>query len=474
MNILNMHHKLADKIERSISNPKEYTTLANVCIKTGINIKDAEKGILFLINKYNGTLTVTTHGELAFKFPHGFKKKWISKYQIPNLMFYSKKKLMSLTKILIRSWISFVLIFYLFFFVGVLCLFLITRSNKKGESLPFYFLIRTFLDSIYWMTHPLSSFTYKSKSFSILNKHKNQSSDLGFSSKVNQFVFGTEKKESSILSLRKKILQHIKINNGYTNIYDIMKIVLLPKKDIQNLLAILVLDYNGCILVNKIGSVTYYFPQLVLIPEKKTLSTKKTVSMVWIDKTKVPQFTGNSLLSNILIVGINSFNLYVSVFIINNNLTISKIKHIVSLVNFSNFDSLFVDNIYESTPILLGWMPFVFSIAIFTIPVIRLLYRKKMIKKINAENGYKSLLKYIIVNIENGKFILNEIELIKAWSSLSDEKTNISELSKTILKIGGEMKITPKGSIIYVFSNLMRDYIFLQSEKSKLRLKKLF
>ena len=50
MNILNMHHKLADKIERSISNPKEYTTLANVCIKTGINIKDAEKGILVLIN----------------------------------------------------------------------------------------------------------------------------------------------------------------------------------------------------------------------------------------------------------------------------------------------------------------------------------------------------------------------------------------------------------------------------------------
>jgi hypothetical protein len=119
-------------------------------------------------------------------------------------------------------------------------------------------------------------------------------------------------------------------------------------------------------------------------------------------------------------------------------------------------------------------MPFVFSIAIFTIPVIRLLYRKKMIKKINDENGYKNLLKFIIVNIENGKFILNEIELIKAWSSLSNEKTNMRDLSKTILKIGGDMKITPKGSIMYVFSNLMRDYIFLQSEKSKLRLKKLF
>ena len=292
-----------------------------------------------------------------------------------------------------------------------------------------------------------------------------------FHEKVNNFVFGIDNDALiNEYSFKRKILNHIKINHGYTNIYDIMKITSLTKENIQSILAKLVIDYNGKFIINNNGIVTYYFPELMLTIESERSISKRIVSPIWLTKISIPAFTGNSTLSNALIFTFNAFNMGMSLFVIHNDLTIDKIKYILTSSNFSNFDCLYIDNAYNDAPILLGWIPLIFSISLFLIPTTRLLFRKRLIKQINNENGYRGIMKSIVNHIEHDNFNIPEENLIKEWKIFTGCDPDIKTLSKMIIDIGGEINIDKDGKILYSFEDIAKHNKALKEKKfSKLK-----
>ena len=111
----------------------------------------------------------------------------------------------------------------------------------------------------------------------LTNNNKTQETNIRFHEKVNQFVFGIEKPKKSALSLKRKILQHIHSNNGYTSVYDLMRITSYLKEEIQLILSRLIIDYNGSIIVENNGAVVYYFPEIMLV-SRKSASLDATLS----------------------------------------------------------------------------------------------------------------------------------------------------------------------------------------------------
>jgi len=472
--------KHADIIKKVLKNPSNYNTYSDICVKTGLTMKQVEPSVLLLVSRHRGQISVAEKGQLLFKFPHGLNKKWESENYIRKFYKSIKDKVVSFSKVVIRSWISIVMVFYLIFFIVILlALFLRgskdeNRSNDSSGS-PFlmHFIGRLFLDSLYWISHPFASFNYRKKPFKISQSvdSKNLDTGLKFHEKVNNFVFGIDNDALiNEYSFKRKILNHIKINHGYTNIYDIMKITSLTKEDIQSILAKLVIDYNGKFIINSNGIVTYYFPELMLTIESEKSISKRIVSPIWLTKISIPAFTGNSTLSNALIFTFNAFNMGMSLFVIHNDLTIDKIKYILTSSNFSNFDCLYIDNAYNDAPILLGWIPLVFSISLFLIPTTRLLFRKRLIKQINNENGYRGIMKSIVNHIEHDNFNIPEENLIKEWKIFTGCDPDIKTLSKMIIDIGGEINIDKDGKILYSFEEMAKHNKALKEKKiSKLK-----
>lgn len=463
--------RYASIIKKSMDNPRNYMTLPEACLKTGLNIKEAEQGVMHLISEYRGHISVTEKGHLMFRFPYGMQKPWLNKKYFFRVYSKIKDKLIGITKVILRSWISIVMITYLATFIIVLILIAFAKRDAKGDrgifgdSLILHFLIRLIFDSLFWTFHPFSPFSYKNSNKTIINHKKSSKIDTKFYEKINQFIFGIEKPSDDILSINKKLLQHIYLNNGYTSLYEIMKIIPMSKDNIQSLLAEFVLNYNGEIIINDNGSVTYYFADIIKnntnilqINDNKTLN-------IWNIKKKIPSLTGNSLKMNFLIILMNGFNLITSFFIIKNDLTINKIKYIISATNASNFDSLFIDNIYNNTPLLLGWIPFSFSALIFIIPTVRILFRNKNIKMIKNENGYKGLIKGVSRYIENNKACISEQKLIDEWYLFSGYTPSVKEISIAISKIGGKMQIDKNGQVLYHFNEFFNEYNALKNQQ---------
>ena len=370
------------------------------------------------------------------------------------------------------------MIAYLAVFVIILLIITLSKRDERsdkgifGGSLVSHFLIRLIFDSIYWTLHPFSPFVYRQNNRLSLSNKNLDKKNIKFYEKVNQFVFGIEKPQKDKLFLNKKLLQHIQINNGYTNIYDIIKITSLSKNKIQGILAKFVIDYNGKILIDKNGTVLYFFPELAFNTKNAISLNKKIIAPIWSTKKHIPPFTGNSWKINFLIGGMNGFNLLVSAFVIKNDLTLNKIKYILSSTSFSNFDSLFIDNIYNNTPILFGWIPFIFSTILFSIPLTRFLFRKKLIKKINHANGYKGLIKSLSSHIDNNKLNISETLLMKEWKLFCGKDIDPKLLSKIIIKLGGEMDINNEGQVFYKFNNLLNEFKALKSKMKILDSKK--
>jgi len=463
--------KYASIIKKSMNNPRNYMTLPEACLKTGLNIKEAEQGIMHLISEYRGHISVTEKGHLMFRFPHGMQKPWLNKKYIFNFYSKVKDKFIGITKVILRSWISIVMITYLATFIIVLILIAFAKRDTKGDdrgifgdSLILHFLIRLIFDSLYWTFHPFSPFSYRNSNKTIINNKKSSKLDIKFYEKINQFIFGIEKPIDDILSINKKILQHIYYNNGYTSLYEVMKIVPMSKDNIQALLAKFVINYNGKIMINDNGSVTYYFIDIIKNNNILKINQDKTLP-IWHLKKRIPSLTGNSWKMNFLIILMNGFNLITSFFIIKNDLTINKIKYIISATNASNFDSLFIDNIYNNTPLLLGWIPFSFSALIFIIPTIRVLFRNRNVKLIKNENGYKGLIKGISRYIENNKACISEQKLIDEWYLFSGYTPSVKEISVAISKIGGKMQVDTNGQVLYHFNEFFNEHNALKHQQ---------
>merc|ERR1712023_606137 len=108
---LNLTH--INLVQKSIKNPSRYTTVSDICIKTGLPYAYTEKIIVFLVSSYKGHLSVTEKGHLMFKFPNGFDKNIQKTNTLSQIIHKVKHGAVDTTKKILKSWISLMLLFYL-------------------------------------------------------------------------------------------------------------------------------------------------------------------------------------------------------------------------------------------------------------------------------------------------------------------------------------------------------------------------
>ena len=167
--------------------------------------------------------------------------------------------------------------------------------------------------------------------------------------------------------------------------------------------------------------------------------------MSWERPVVVAPLTGdNGAGSNLTIIALNTFNAVMSGFAIASDLTWANINAILAGTPWSRLPD-------HSPAMFLGWVPFIFSMTVFAVPVGRAFGRAREVARAKWENGKRALLQLITRDPDTGH---PPERLQKAYQNGAGSPPEEKELDRMLIQLGGDIQITEDGKARWRFPEL--------------------
>ena len=479
-------------LRTAIKDPARPLTIADAATASGLALRDAERGLHALTSEYRGHLRATSEGELLFLFPHGFAKPWETRSRISRALGWLGRAAIAAIRFIVRAWVVVVLLGYAALFVALIIALTFggrgsdRRSSGGGGALAYVFF-RVLADAMFWTFHPFSPISVGyaggwgmgsslERGRSSLERGRGSlergrgslergrsslerepaSEEPPFYEKVNRFFFGPTKPKDDPREMERKILAELRAKKGRIGLADVMRVTGYPREIADGLMARLMLDYDGEVDVSEDGGIFYSFESM-----RKTAATEGEARPrpAWEEKKQLPPLTGNTGGTNFLIACINAFNLALSAFVIDQNLTLSRLVWM-----FSRHPHFEAAPPYDGVPIALGVIPLIFSIALFALPLARALGRAAQAKAVAKENARLEVLKTVLTRVE-AKTPVDEKSLVDAWQRGAGTRPASKELTREVVRLGGDVEIGNAGEVRYRFVDLETEQRALEAER---------
>lgn len=444
-------------------------TVADAAAKGGIALREAELGLHYLSSKYRGTLSATANGDLLFRFPYGLSLPISKRPGFISFIEKAKNKILGVGKLVLRAWIAIALIGYVGIFLAVLLALLLSgRSDERGGGAGalFYVLLRVVAEALFWTFHPFSPFannTWEQRQSGSRYASRAREQKVPFYERVNRFVFGPEQKKLDPRELERRIISQIRANKGRVGIADVMRVTGLPREEADPLMARLMLDYEGDVEVSEDGAIFYVFAALRRTAQETVVD--RPPPPAWVEKATAQPVTGNQGNSNFLISALNGFNLLMSLFALQANLTLDRLMFWWQTKDIP----IPVPPLpYDGVPLFLGLVPFVFSALIFTMPVYRWATQASREKQAKQENARRAVLKVVLESSAKGGVLVDDVK--KAWTAAAGSEPDDAELSRQIAALGGDVDLdaVERGERAqYRFRDLEAEVAALQKEREQ-------
>jgi hypothetical protein len=456
-------------LESALAGGAAPITIADAATKGGLALRDAERGLHWLTHEYRGHLRVTSDGELLFLFPTGFTKPWETRDAFDRALASTGRVLASAARLAVRAWLTIVLVAYAAIFLAILLGMTFARSgndNRRGRGglvggEMVYVLLRVLGDALFWTFHPFSpiavGYGYDRRAFAAAPARRRGSPDeTPFYEKVNRFFFGPTPPPLDPLAQERRLLALIRAQKGRIGLGDVMRVTGLPREEADPLLARLMLDYDGDVSVSEAGGITYSFTAL-----RKTATDVADPSppSAWSQAKELLPFTGNDFGANAAIFALNGFNLVMSLVALDEGLTFERLRLLFrSRIPFEALPD-------TGTAIALGVVPLVMSIALFALPVARAAMRPIRARKLVRENARLAVLRTVVSRVE-AKQPVTDAALVEAWSNAAGKAPESIELTKEVVRLGGDAEIQESGEVRYRFPELEAEEAALEDERA--------
>jgi len=259
--------------------------------------------------------------------------------------------------------------------------------------------------------------------------------------------------------MEKKILAEIRAQKGCIGLADVIRVTGLPRDEADPLMSRLMLDYDGSVEVSDEGGIVYRFEALRRTVEQAPRGMREPARPPPICSLKehLAPLTGNDAGSNLLIVLLNGFNLLMSLYVLGNGLTIEKISLLLRGVP----KELLPPDM--GTPIALGVVPLVFSIALFALPLLRAAYRPFKERRLARENARRAVLREVLTRV--GKKPITDGALVSAWREATGAEPNSKEITREVVALGGDVEERDDGQIRYRFPEFEAEATALEAER---------
>jgi hypothetical protein len=442
--------KSASVLEKALARSGGALTVADASAQSGIPLRDAEEGLRWLAAEFGGHLAATEKGELLYSFPNGLQRAPEKRWWRRGLSAVGRG-IAGVGRFIVRAWVSVVLIAYALAFVALMIALALRGGDNKddGPSEALGIVLRVIAEALYWTFHPFSPvYFHHQASFGGGGgyRRQRQRDDTPFYEKVNRFVFGPRPPERDPREDERNVLAEIRAQAGRVTPADVMRVTGLPRERAEALLLRLLVDYQGELEVTDSGAIVYRFSDLRATAQ----AAGDGAPPFWSGKSVLAPLTGNTGGSNFLFAAINAFNLAASTYVLANGWTLDRIGHALEQMNQRHPLPLPPP---EGIPIVLGAVPFVFSAALFALPLFRLLRRPAETRKVARENGWRGVLRLAVTG-RRGSVIQTRAEMERAWLATAGVTPTEAELTDAVRAAGGEVDVGEDGQLIYKFDLL--------------------
>ncbi|HEY3234904.1 MAG TPA: hypothetical protein VGJ84_09305 [Polyangiaceae bacterium] len=430
-------------------------TIADAAAASGFSLVEAERGLHALVNEYRGHLRVTEEGEMVFRFPHGFTKPWETTGRVMELARAVGRGISGVTRFLVRAWVSIVLVLYAVLFVVILFGVAFAGGGRSGgrglgrSSQWSFGLFRFLAEALFWTFHPFSPFyagrTRWSDSVRGRRSRSEPDESVPFYERVDRFFFGPKPDPEDPTSAQRAVVAEIRVGKGRIGLAEVIRVTGLSRSEVDPMMSRLLVDYDGSVAVSEQGGIVYSFPSL-----RKTASEQKPTRRapaIWSKRERVPPLTGNPQGSNWLIGGLNAFNLLASAWMIAQGLTIERLHAVLTGLDPYQLPP-------PGLPIALGVVPLIFSIALFLLPLGRLAFRGRLIRKAQRENGRRAILQAVLENGNNPNGI-SDAELVGRYRVAAGRAPSSKEMNRYLVSLGADVDLDQaKEGVRYRFRDL--------------------
>lgn len=458
----------AEALKSALKGHRGELTVADAAARSGLALRDAERGLYALLERYPGNLKATSEGELLFSFPDGLDKPRKELTGWHRFLQKTGRVLKTTGRFLVRAWISVVMIGYAVAFLAVVIGLIVASSSANrddnrggGISGGFhlgYLLFRVIAEALFWTFHPAWTF-YPDARYGygrVDPRRRKKKEGVPFYQKVNRFVFGPEPPPEDPREREQRMLVEIRRKQGRIGVSDVMRVLGIPRQEAEPFLARLMLDYDGEVQVSDDGGITYHFPAVRRTAGETHAATRGERLA---ERLRLPELTGNSAGSNFLIAALNGFNLVMALFATAVGLTVADV--------FRLFEG--IPPQADGMAWALGIVPAVFSTAIFAMPIWRAIRRPMKKRQVARENGRRSVMQRVLARLEaaggTGAAIDDE-ELKRAWQEAAGEVPDEKELVRAVVEMGGDVEVSESGRAQYRFRDLEAELAALEQERA--------
>lgn len=463
----------ADVLRRTLKDPTKPRTVADASVESGLSLRDTEAGLTWLTSEYRGHLRVTSEGELLHLFPTGFTKPWETKETAERVLSAVGRALVGAGRFIVRAWLLTVMVGYAALFVALVIGLTVARqsdSRDRGPGVSFFLggLFRMIGDALFWTFHPFSPL-YVGRGYGDglygdgyarggrrRDGRRGKGDEVPFYEKVNRFVFGPPSAPEDPHAMRARILAELRAKRGRIGLADVMRVTGLPRAEADPLMARLMLDHDGSVEVSENGGIFYRFEAM-----RKTATERAPARPppAWTNAPKLPPLTGNPTESNVVIALLNGFNLLASAWVMAHGLTLSNLALL-----FSKRPPPILPD--DGLPLALGLVPFVFSLALFLLPLARSLVRPLRERRATEERARLSVLREVLARTTNGKPVPDEA-LREAFRDAAGRDPSSEEITRRVVELGGDVDLESPGEVRYRFADLEAEAAALDEERAR-------
>ncbi len=457
--------KVKNKVVAALKKRQLESTVADLVASTGLPTNQVQDTIKVVADEYRGQMKVTDTGEILYYFPNGMRSKL--KGFGPSMKRFLRRFLSTSGRVLsflFKIWIMVMLIGYFVIFVALLLLAMLAsvaasaasqqggggRSRgRDGFGIGGFFLVTRVVDLF------IQIWLYSSLVGGGEQRRRARRRPLHRS--IFSFVFGEGDPNKDWDTAEKKaIIKYIQGNKGIITVEELMAMTGYPQERAQELINSYLLEFEGEPEVTNDGTLYYRFPELM-----KTRDLPSEPQVRNAPSKALYSFSSNKPSANRWIGFFNSFNLLFGSYFLYFGVFVPVIPktggfgHFYALVSFVVSGYLGLDPTVV-LPIVLGIIPFVFSLLFFLVPIVRRSREKAKNEEIKQNNLRKRLFDRILQNplyVDPMKIEpVGAAETPAKWTGFRD-----AALKRFAAWKGADVEDIGSGNFLYKFPDIERE-----------------
>ena len=443
-------------LEKYIQKKSRQFTVNDAASVTGLPLLETEEGVKELMQKYDCKLRVTEGGDLIYDFGtmHRREAKSFGEY-FQDFLSLVWRGFTIFYKIAISV---FLVLYFVIFLLLVLALVIAVMSGGKdnnnssrGAGSLIYVVFRVFLSIFQWNTimgynntyrrYDKQGYGYKHYTekqgilANIRSKDGDSKDKKGFVASIYDFVFGPPRVEPDPLDNQREVATYLRENKALISTYEVQALAGWTREEAENFMTQVLANYNGKAEISPNGILYGDFTEFT---RSKDRTGEAPIIWYWDEYEPEYELTGNKIGRDVGVGFMNGFNLLLS-----------------SLVLWGP-----LGQILEAGPLVytfLGWIPLIYSLVFFLIPLFRyftLLPKRKERYKANIR---KRLMKAIFQE-HSAEMSLEQLTKIANAKRTTEEplseKIVEAVMMDVIYDLGGESSVNAAGVIVYKFDRL--------------------